>query len=264
LPTLLEKSGYTTLAMHPDLGVYWNWKNALTSMGFDTCLDISDFRNDEILGLGLSDRTFLTQAAERMQQLSEPFYAFMVTLSSHTPYDLPENLYELGLDHKFMESNLGKSLEAFHYVDKQIGLLLSGLHDRGLLDRSVVVFTGDHSSLHRFFPDEVAEMKGLDPWMQDARRLVPLIIYSPDLKGRRVKVTGGQIDTMPTLCYLMGLDPELYKNSVMGRNLLNTKRDFAVVGAGPLVGRDKGAPFAKGAQRGLAIADLVIRGNYFK
>jgi len=265
LPKLMKASGYkATLAMHPDLGVYWNWKNALTAMGFDTCLDISAFRSDEILGLGLSDRTFLTQAAEHIQLLPEPFYAFMVTLSSHTPYELPERYYELGLDKEFMESNLGKSLECFHYVDKQIGLLLGGLKAKGVLDRSVVVFTGDHSSLHRFFPDEVAAMKGLDPWMEDARRLVPLIIYSPDLKGRRIKVTGGQIDTMPTVLYLMGVDKQLYRGSVMGRNLLNTKRDFAVVGAGPLVGRDKNAPFAKQAQKGLAIADRVIRGNYFK
>jgi lipoteichoic acid synthase len=264
LPVLLEQEGYTTLAMHPDLGVYWNWRNALTSIGFDTCLDIADFRNDEILGLGLSDRTFLTQAAERIQQLQEPFYAFMVTLSSHTPFELPEELYELGLDHAFMQTNLGKSLEAFHYVDKQIGLLLSGLQARGVLDRSVVVFTGDHSSLHRFFADEVATMKGLEPWMRDDRQLVPLIIYSPDLKGKRVKVTGGQIDTMPTVLDLLGVDPARYKHSVMGRNLLNTKRDFAVVGSGPLMGRDKDAPFAKTAQKGLGIADLVIRGNYFK
>ena len=33
------------------------------------------------------------------------------------------------------------------------------------------------------------------------------------------------MDILPTLCYLLGIDDEEYKNTSMGRVLLNTNRD---------------------------------------
>ena len=265
LPRILRGVGYRkTIAMHPDPAVYWNWKNALTTIGFDECLDISAFSNHEVLGLGLSDGDFLTQAAARLGAQPEPFYAFMVTLTSHAPFDLPAAYRELRLDEELGESCLGKALQAFRYTDRQIGRLLDLLRRGGLLDRSVVVIYGDHSSVHRFCNDEVAAMGSLEDWMRDPRRLVPLIIYAPGLAGDRFAVTGGQVDIMPTILGLLGVDQEAFAGTAMGRNLLNTSRDFAVLTDGTVVGKDKDGPVATTAVKGLAIADLAIRGNYFE
>ncbi len=156
LPLILRGAGYrATLAMHPDPAVYWNWKNALTAIGFDACLDESAFVGRETLGLGLPDEQFLAQAATRIAALPEPFYAFMVTLTSHAPFDLPDRLCELELDPPLADSPLGRSFQAFRYTDRAIGGFLERLRRGGLLDRSVVVFYGDHASVHRFYNDEV-------------------------------------------------------------------------------------------------------------
>jgi lipoteichoic acid synthase len=265
LPRILRGAGYRkTIAMHPDPAVYWNWKNALTAIGFDECLDISAFSTHEVLGLGLSDGDFLTQAATRLRAQPEPFYAFLVTLTSHAPFDLPAAYRELRLDKELGGSCLGKALQAFRYTDRQIGGFLERLRGGGLLDRSVVVIYGDHSSVHRFCTDEIAAMDGIEDWMRDPRRLVPLIIYAPGLAGERFAVTGGQVDIMPTILGLLGVDEEAVAGTAMGRNLLNTRRDLAVLTDGTVVGKDKDGPFAKTAVEGLAIADLAIRGDYFK
>jgi phosphoglycerol transferase MdoB-like AlkP superfamily enzyme len=264
LPLILHEAGYrTTVAMHPDPAVYWNWKNALTSIGFDTCLDEGSFETHEILGLGISDGDFLSQAAGRTAALPEPFYVFIVTLTSHAPFDLPEKYRELRLEPELAESSLGKAFQAFHYTDHAIGDFLDRLRESGLLQRSVVVFYGDHASVHRFYNDEVAAMEGIEDWMRDPRRLVPFIVYAPGIAGEHFEVTGGHIDIMPTLLYLLGVDEGIVAGTAMGRNLLKTGRDFAVLANGTVVGRDANAPFSKAAVRGLAIADLAIRGNYF-
>ncbi len=98
--------------------------------------------------------------------------------------------------------------------------------------------------------------------MRDARQLVPLIVYAPGIAGERFEVTGGQIDVMPTLLYLLGVD-ESAADTAMGRVLVRTARDFAVLPNGTVAGRDGSAPFAAAAVEGLAVADLAIRGNYF-
>jgi len=264
LPRILRDAGYrATIAMHPDPAVYWNWKNALAAIGFDACLDESAFKVTQILGIGISDEEFLPQAAARAAALPEPFYAFMVTLTSHAPFDLPERCRELKLDGDFGASCLGRAFQAFRYTDRSIGLLLDRLRRDGVLDRSAVVFYGDHASVHRFYTDEVQEVEGAAPWMLDSRQLVPLIVYAPGLAGERLEVTGGQIDVMPTILYLLGVDGRVVAGSAMGRNLLNTARDFAVLQDGSVAGRDANAPFTRTAADGLAIADLAIRGNYF-
>ncbi len=265
LPRILRGAGYrTTIAMHPDPGVYWNWKNALTAIGFDACLDMTAFANDEILGLGLSDADFLPQAAARLVQQPEPFFAFLVTLSSHAPFELPEEYCELTLNEKLSGSSLGTAFQCFRYTDRQIGVFLDRLRTSGLLERCVVVFYGDHASVHRFFNDEVAALEGTEDWMRDSRCLVPLIIYAPGLAGERLVVTGGHIDIMPTLLYLLGVDEEKIAGTAMGRNLLKTRREFAVLSNGKVVGTNAGCAFTRSAVRGLAIADLIIRSDYFK
>jgi phosphoglycerol transferase MdoB-like AlkP superfamily enzyme len=265
IPRILRGAGYrTTIAMHPDPGVYWNWKNALAAIGFDVCLDMNAFANDEILGLGLSDGAFLPQAAARLREQPEPFLAFLVTLSSHAPFELPDKYCELTLDEKLNGSSLGTAFQCFRYTDRQIGVFLDRLRASRLLERSVVVFYGDHASVHRFFNDEVSALEGAEDWMRDSRCLVPLIIYAPGLAGERLAVTGGHIDIMPTLLYLLGVDEEQVAGTAMGRNLLNTRRDFAVLSDGRAVGADAGGSFARSAVHGLAVADLIIRSDYFK
>jgi membrane-anchored protein YejM (alkaline phosphatase superfamily) len=88
-------------------------------------------------------------------------------------------------------------------------------------------------------------------------------VYAPGIAGEHFEVTGGHIDIMPTLLYLLGVDEGIVSGTAMGRNLLRTGRDFAVLQDGTVVGRDANAAFSKAAVRGLAIADLAIRGNYF-
>jgi lipoteichoic acid synthase len=219
---------------------------------------------NRLLILGLSDAAFLPQAAARLAGQPEPFYAFMVTLTSHAPFDLPDKYCELTLDEKLNGSSLGTAFQCFRYTDRQIGVFLDRLRASRRLERSVVVFYGDHASVHRFFNDEIAALEGTEDWMRDSRCLVPLIIYAPGLAGERLALTGGHIDIMPTLLYLLGVDEEKIAGTAMGRNLLNTRRDFAVLPDGKVVGADAGAAFARTAVRGLAIADLIIRSDYFK
>ena len=266
LPKLLRANGYrTTIAMHPDPGVYWNWKNGLRGIGFETLLDMGSFTNDEILGLGLSDKTFLRQVGELLPKQPQPFYAFMVTLTSHEPFEIPEADQELKIRAGLAESVLGQSFQSFRYVDTQIGRLLGRLREAGILDHSVVVIYGDHTSVHRFFPDELTKIPTVEDWMLDDRPVIPLIVYAPGIEGEEFDVVGGQVDTMPTLLYLLGIDQKQWAHTVMGRPLVNTGRDFAALReSGTVVGRDGETEWARHALRGITLADLIISSDYFK
>lgn len=264
LPRLLAECGYATLAVHPERSVYWNWANAMRGIGFARCLDLTAFVADEEIGLGLSDASFLRQAVPLLERQPEPFYAFLVTLTSHGPFEIPEELRELNLPPELAANVLGSYFQAQHYTDAQVGRFVAALERDGLLDRSVLVVLGDHAGVHRFYPDEVKSLTAPEPWWLDARRTVPFIVHARGLAPGRIEVEAGQVDVMPTLACLLGVDEAAVAGSAMGRNLLTTSRGFAVLADGTFVGSAPGPGLRQTAVDGLRIADLVITGNYFK
>jgi lipoteichoic acid synthase len=264
LPKLLKQKGYSTLAMHPDKGTYWNWVKAHSSIGFDKCIDLSFFVPDELIGLGLSDGSYFKQAEPFIKKLPHPFYVFMITDTSHGPFDIPAKYRELHLNKNLDESKLGGYFESIHYTDKQIGLFLSRLKDDGLLENTVVVVAGDHCGIHKFYNDELEDIQPREDWWYTPKNHIPFIIWQQDVKGEVVPVTGGQIDIMPTLACLFGIDENLYSSSAMGRNLLNTNKSFAVLDDGSYVGKYSNEEEKKHALDGIGIADLIITSNYFE
>ncbi|MCO5386311.1 MAG: sulfatase-like hydrolase/transferase [Desulfosporosinus sp.] len=122
MPKILREDGYNTLAIHPDKGSYWNWMPALTAIGFEKTMDESRFNLDEKIGLGLSDGSYFRQLAPIISEQKQPFYNFMVTLTSHNPFDLPEQYRSLILSEEFDKSKLGGYFQSIRYTDEQLGI----------------------------------------------------------------------------------------------------------------------------------------------
>ncbi len=264
LPKILVSHGYQTLAIHPDKGGYWNWRQALTGIGFQKTIDESYFQMDERIGLGLSDGSYLRQVGSLIKAEKQPFYTFLITLTSHAPFDLPQQYCDLNLDPGLQESKLGGYFQSIHYTDRQIGAFIEKLDQDGLLDNTVIVLYGDHTGVHKFYDDEIIQLKNPESWWMEGHSQIPLIIYSKGMTGGEVKATGGHIDVLPTLAYLMGVEDKEYEGTAMGRNLLNTKRDFVVLSSGEVVGTFSSDEEREKALHGVGIADEIIRSDYFK
>lgn len=263
LPKLLKKQGYSTYSMHGEKGTYWNWMTAEKHLGFDNCLDITQFNKDEIIGLGLSDRTMLNQAVDKIMKEKQPFYSFMITLTSHSPFSIPQNQITIDLPNNLKGTRTGGFIESIHYTDAMLGQFIQSLDKAGLLDNTVVAIYGDHEGIHKFFNEEVQSLDIPQSWKNNDRR-IPLIIYSKGLNGSEIKVNGGQVDFLPTISSLLGIDEKEYVNTALGRNLLNTKKDYAVLTNRTYRGIDVTEDQMKNYINILNISNLMIKTNYFK
>lgn len=264
LPKMLANKGYATVAIHPDKGSYWNWMPALKSIGFEKTLDATHFKETEKIGLGISDGSYLKQIAPIIENEKRPFYNFMVTLTSHNPFDLPAQYRTLKLSDDLNKSKLGGYFQSVHYTDEQLGNFLNTLDQRGVLDNSVVVIYGDHTGVHKYYDDEVKQVQPQESWWLDDSKRIPLIIFHKGMNGQELKITGGQIDTMPTIASLMGISEKTYQNTAFGRNLLNTHKNFAVLANKEYVGQASSETEENQAIAGIDLADLVVEKNYFK
>ena len=88
LPRLFENLGYKTITSHAENYAAFNWselhKNAF---GVNTLWSLNDYNNDEAVGYGISDRTFLNQLSEKLKNVQQPFFFQSPTLSSHGPFE---------------------------------------------------------------------------------------------------------------------------------------------------------------------------------
>ena len=130
LPKQLEALGYSTYAIHPDKGFFWNVRPALLSIGFQNFYDSGDYDVKETIGLGISDKDYLPQVDAIIEKEKQPYYSFVVTLTSHAPFDLPNKNRTLKLTNGFQKNILGDYLQSIHYTDAALGNFLDELEKR--------------------------------------------------------------------------------------------------------------------------------------
>ena len=233
LPSLLIERGYDAVYTQAVNGSFWNYKKAWKDMiGVKNFVGAEDIdMSGEKIGFTMNDKDYLEEIYPYLKKLNKPYYAHVVCNSSHMPIQIKdESIKELKLDKELDGTYLGGYLQLCRYVDTQVGILLDKLEAAGMLDNTVIVVTGDHTGIHKYYEYSLEEWYDKYPWVNaNGYYTVPLII-SCDSMDEKIEsnVLAGQIDVMPTLAYLMGIADEEYINDVMGRNLLRTNRSYAI------------------------------------
>ncbi len=231
LASILAERGYQTLSAVPFDGAFWNRRITHRAYGFDQSLFADAFSPGEEIGWGLNDRDFLAQAVGRLGEMTEPWCAYLLTLSLHHPFEgFPDHLKELDVG-QWEGTPFGNYLHTMHHFDRALRTLMTGLEAAGLGDRTVVVLWGDHDAGFEW-RSEIAEALGTSHdaagWYLSQQ--VPLLIGIPrsSVLNEALDRPAGHADVAPTLLALLGVDPGPY--AFTGRNLLGTP------GTGPVVG----------------------------
>ncbi len=239
LPVLLSEQGYETAVFHAyeDLD-FWTRKDAYPGLGFRTFYGGLKsktkggvYEEGQWIGWGIADHVFYPQTVEIMEGMSQPFYSFLISLSNHHPFDIPENLYTLELLPDDEGTLVGSYLESVSYTDWALGQFLEELKKSGLYENSIIAIYGDHVGLTH--SDEVdAQMTKLlgHTYDFDDMMNVPLVIHIPNADKevqQIVHTAGGQLDFLPTMAYLLGFD-EL-DTIYLGHNILTEDEGFAAV-----------------------------------
>ncbi|WP_367356322.1 LTA synthase family protein [Mesotoga sp.] len=230
LPSLLRSEGYYTVAFHGNNGWFWNREKIYPALGFSDFISLEDMESDEIIGFGLSDFSLFRQTLEHLESLVEPFFAFIVTLTSHNPYEIPEELRSIELLPEHEETLFGNYIQSVNYADRALGEFVEGLEKSGLYEDSLIVLYGDHAGLYPFNKENKDILTDLlqDEYDFAQAMNIPLIFHIPGSDLRIVNSTvGGQIDFFPTLLNLIGI---VERNGILfGRDLLNASSGFAAL-----------------------------------
>ncbi len=262
LPWMLRREGYSTMAFHGYVKTFWNREEAYKNQGIEHFYSQDELEMTQISGFGLTDKEMFRQAVDILETKEEPFFGFMITLTNHIPYDMPQSLADLELAEDDRGTMFGRYLQTVHYTDEAFGVLIDRLKEAGLYDNTMIVIYGDHQGLNKETTEIRESMTAYlgKEYDFDEMLKVPLIIHVPGLGDHKVVTTvGGQVDTAPTIANLMGL--EFRQPYQFGHDLLNTDEGFiaqiSYIGKGSYIDGETGMIYAIGKdgsiERGRAI-----------
>jgi len=209
----LAEVGYSTFSAHPHKRGFWNRAVLHPRYGFARSLFARELGPGRKIAWGLADEPFFERALPEIAALPEPFFAFLVTLSVHHPYEYPLERRRLALG-KLEDTPLGNYLHGMHEMDGAVRQLFATLTERGLADHTLVALYGDHDARLGAVP-EVLEVAGVSSWSPAVPSLlerVPLFVVAPtdtekektNLRGVSRRV-GSLVDVAPTLLHLLGV-----------------------------------------------------------
>jgi arylsulfatase A-like enzyme/Flp pilus assembly protein TadD len=191
LAEFLKSRGYAT-------GAFVSGFPLDSRFGLDQGFDVYD---DHYPAKALPGRLFSERRAEKtvsaaLQWLSltkGKWFCWVHLWDPHDPYAPPEPYLTQYADDPYAGE--------VAYVDAQLGLLFGELEKRQLIDKTLIILTGDHGES---FGEHGETFHGYFAYNTTLR--IPLIVSAPGGKAVRVKDAVSHIDIFPTVCDVLGLE----------------------------------------------------------
>ncbi len=245
MPKFFNDLGYYTFSMHANEGDYWNRKVMHQNLGYQKFYARGTYEEteNEMIGLGLSDKSFFKQIIPIIKDIKDTNTSFMgtiITLTNHSPFKEAKAYVNLDLTmpysyinedgHKINEvanylenTEMGDYIKSVNYSDAALGQFIDDMDENGLLDNTVIVIYGDHDAkisrkqfdlLYNYDPltnslidAEDPSYINLDNYGYDLLKNTPFIIWAKDKKFKvEVKNVMGMYDILPTISNMFGFD----------------------------------------------------------
>lgn len=214
LPWLAQKQGYRSVAFHGNTGEFFQRRDAYEQMGFSRL-----YFTEELEPLAISgqwDRELLEFSADLMAASTEPTLHFVITITSHGPFDkLPPSERELFDEPSNVQE---RYLNSMRYVDR----VLEDYYSQLPSDTTVVMY-GDHESNVRDYCP-VDHQHDRVPWL--------ILQKGRDLSAQQESrdsglALSGDLSQLDMVCYLRDrmAQTQIAKSKIASRRIANKPLD---------------------------------------
>nr|WP_284150474.1 LTA synthase family protein [Curvibacter sp. CHRR-16] len=218
-----QKAGYHTLFLTSGRSGWRDLNRVLHTQGFDEVIDANNLRAlypEANVGLwGVWDEYIFKYLQQRLAQPpkpgDKPLMVFVLSVTNHPPYDLPENYTPPKLDMSQWKGEtsadtLVPNLDTYRYAADLLGGFVQWLRASPWWDNTIMAGTGDHN------------VRSFGVYAEASRRYlirqVPFVIWGKNLQcGTQQHLPASHRDMFPTLFPLLGVDAGYVQS---GRNLL--------------------------------------------
>lgn len=236
-PFILSKNGYNSSAVfHGNAGSFWNRNTAYKQWGYNYFFDASYFtkqNSSNSFQYGLNDKYMLKDSVKYLERLQQPFYTKFITVSNHYPYTTSLSGDDLGFPlAKTQDETINGYFATANYLDSSIKAFFDYLKESGLYKNSIIVLYGDHYGISNSRNPALAPLlgKNSETWSSYDNAMlqrVPYMVVIPGMdKGGIIDTYGGEIDMLPTLEHLLGIESNKFLQ--VGQDMLSPEHDQIV------------------------------------
>ena len=236
-PFILSKNGYNSSAVfHGNAGSFWNRNTAYKQWGYNYFFDASYFtkqNSSNSFQYGLNDKYMLKDSIKYLERLQQPFYTKFITVSNHYPYTTSLSGDDLGFPlAKTQDQTINGYFATANYLDSSIKAFFDYLKESGLYKNSIIVLYGDHYGISNSRNPALAPLlgKNSETWSSYDNAMlqrVPYMVVIPGMdKGGIIDTYGGEIDMLPTLEHLLGIESNKFLQ--VGQDMLSPEHDQIV------------------------------------
>lgn len=211
---LNQTQNYTSAVLHGDGKSFWNRDEVYKRLAIDEFIheDYYDMKEENIIGYGLKDKPFFEESIPYLEELPQPFYAHMMTLTHHHPYLIDEEDATIA-PAETGDRSVDRYFQTARYLDEALEQFFDDLKTSGLYDDSIIMIYGDHYGVSNNHNEAMEELLGeeITPFKNAQLQRVPFMIKIPGIEGQgTVSEYTGQIDAMPTLLHILGIKAQDY------------------------------------------------------
>ena len=207
LAALLKQQGYSTEFIYGGAANFDNMRAFYLANGFDRVIEERDFvAPGFVASWGVSDEDLMERTiAELAAPRDRPFFTLLLTSSNHEPFEIPAGKIEPYNAPLYSREN------AIKYADHAVGRLFELAKQAPWYADTLFMVAADHD----------ARVFGA-PLVPVDRFRVPAFIIGPGVPVGAYDKVASQIDLVPTLLHLLGIDA---LTPLPGRDLLRLPAD---------------------------------------
>lgn len=146
LATFFRHKGYSSVALHPFEGWFWNRSNVYQHLGFDSFLSQENLPALEKRGMFASDTALTNEIIRVAEESDKPLFMFAVTLQGHGPYEADRYAHNrVSVDSSLTpgaEQQIATYSEGVKEADDSLAKLMEWARDRPR--ETIIVLFGDH------------------------------------------------------------------------------------------------------------------------
>ena len=203
----------------------------METLGFTSYMGCGNGMEDLINCSWLPSDVDMINATLPLYQNNEPFVTYYVTVSGHAPYAYNSTGNSIALKNIDLVRDLPYSNNVKAYLATQIELdralesLINGLEEAGILEDTVIALVGDHYP-YTLTIDEINELSDYERDEIVEVNRSNFIIWNSEMETVEVDKVGSQIDVLPTLLNLFGVEYD--SRLIVGKDILSDTPGLAI------------------------------------
>ncbi len=218
LASLLKSIGYVTQFLYAGDTEYDNIHTFFSQQGFDKVIGKEIYPDNAFFTkYGVADDSVYETAKGIINEVTQPLFLTLLTVSNHQPFLFPEND---DVFHIHNNDDLSEKEKAFQYSDWALGEFFSWYKKRDDYKNTIFIITGDHG----FFEENSNKDLSINLDLYH----IPCLIIASDLIPSVNNKIASHLDIIPTILPLIG---GKFIHHSWGKNLIHDydSEKFAVI-----------------------------------